>query len=220
VRIWGIEEESTHPPLIVVAAAVWTPVRWRESRQVAWVAHADETLRALFPNLPEVIKGPWGSLTRASVLGPDEASSAMLDALSGLSVIEGGKIDAQMELGSYTMSSESLVERVESGKLSLGDGLLLSGFTIGTQAANIEIELPASLFKEEKKSALAKIDKLIMALDQSLTQWVPGLQRLADPALLGLADVEQCLAKARHAELERSTPRPDRAARLGLGGRI
>lgn len=220
MRIWGIEEASEYPPLALAVATIWTPARWRESRRVAWVTQADEALRALFPNIPEVIEGPWGSLSRSGVLGPDEAGGAMLDAIVGLTASEGAKIDPALEMGSYTLSSESLAERESSGKLRLGEGLWMGGFSVSCQAASVEIELPAALYKEEKKAALVKIDRLIEALDASLSGWMPSLQRMADPSQLEWADVQQCMAKARARELQRATPEPPREKKSGFAGRI
>lgn len=222
MRIWEIEEASEYPALALAVATIWTPARWRESRRVAWVTSADEALRSLFPNIPEVIQGPWGELSRSGVLGAEEACGAMLDALAGLTASEGGKIDPAMEMGSYALSTGSFAERVRSGKLSLGEGLGAGGFPVSCQAASIEIELPSSLYKEEKKSALAKIDRLVDALDAAMSGWMPSLRRLADPAQLEWAEAQHCMAKARAQELGRAAlPAPPRGKGPGGGsGRI
>lgn len=219
MRIWGIEEASAHPPIAVAVAIVWTPARWREARHIAWVAHSDEALRSLFPTLPETIEGPWGSLSRSKVLGPEEAGSAMLDAICGVSMTEGGAIDPAMEHAEYSMTSEALSDRVDSGKLTLGGGLGAEAFSMDSQAVSAQINLPASFYKEEKRVALAKIDRLVDGLDARMREWMPGLVRLADPAKLSLLDVQACLAKGRALELARAVPMAERS-RLAGAGRI
>lgn len=204
MRIWRIEEESEYPPLALAVATIWTPARWRAVRSVAWVTHADEALRSLFPNLPERIEGPWGSLSRSDALGPEEACSAMLDAMEGISLSEGGKIDKIMELGSFSLAAQSLHERVEQGKLGLLDALIPSSFSMSSQVASMELQLDASFYKGDKTAALEKIDALIGALDASLASWMPSLHRLPDPSALSRDDLDRSMAKARLLDIGRS----------------
>lgn len=206
MKIWRVEEQCDHPPLALAVVSVWMPARWRASKTVSWIAHGDEAMRGLFPNLPETIEGPWGSLARAEVFGPEEACSAMLDAMEGLSLMEGGKIDPLLELGRFTMAREPFAERVSSGKLSLSASLQAQQFSMGCEVALLKIEPDDSFFKGDKQECLRKIDRLIDAIDVNLRHWIPTLTRLADPAFMTEHELGSCLSEAKRMEISRATP--------------
>lgn len=212
MRIWRSEEAADYPGLAMAVAVVATPAGWRTSRNRAWVTHAGEALRSMFPNLPETIEGPWGKLGRSEVFGPEDACSAILDAIEELSVSEGGKIDQAFERCSVQLSTQSLSERVEEGKTKLVD-VKLAQLSKSCHVAVVVIEPDASLFALEKGPALAVIDAALDSIEEGLRRWMPTMVTLHNPARLSLRDVNLAVAMASRQEVDRAVGSPTRSAR-------
>lgn len=215
MRIWAIEEDSKYPSLVMAVAVVYTPAKWRAPRSRAWISHTGEALHGLFPNLPEIIEGPWGKLGRGQVFGSDEACSAMLDAMEGLSLSEGSGVDKAFEKAGFVLSAESLEDRIDDGKLLLED-LSKADFSFQSQVGIFELEPGAALYKQDKQVALAKIDAVLDEMGSSLSRWMPSLVQLAKPDALTKADVDHAMALARRCELDRAAAAaPSKPNRLG-----
>lgn len=202
MRIWKTEERSDYPGMALAVALVWTPASWGVSKSQAWISESNEAMRSMFPNLPEVIEGPWGSLPRADVFCPQDACSAMLDAMEGLSLTEGGDVDKSFEISGFVMGEQSLSERVEQGKLNLKE--LYSGqFAMASHVAIFELQPNQSLYKGDKQAALAKIDLALERVGVAMKRWMPSLVKMAASDELSLNDVECAMALARKCEIER-----------------
>lgn len=215
MRIWAIEEDAKYPSLVMAVAVVYTPAKWRAPRSRAWISHTGEALRGLFPNLPETIEGPWGKLGRGQVFGSDEACSAMLDAMEGLSLTEGASVDKAFEKSGFVLSAESLEDRIDDGKLSLVN-LSKADFSFQSQVGIFELEPGAALYKQDKHAALAKIDAVLDEMGSSLSRWMPSLVQLARADALSQDEMEQAMALARRCELDRvAAAAPSKPNRLG-----
>jgi hypothetical protein len=216
MKLWQIGEECEYPGVAMAVAEIWTPARWKVSKTQGWITHAGEAMRSMFPNLPEVLEGPWGQLSREDVFGPDDACSALLDAIEGLSMTEGGEVDPEFIKLSYSTSNEPLSERVESGKLTL-HGVGDAELSIQSQVAVIVMTLDKEFYKGEKAECLVKIDKAMSRMGEELERWMPSLVKLADPVALSRPELDAAMANAKRCELDRlvkSAPR--RPARRGL----
>lgn len=203
MRIWQIEEQCDYPGMALAVASVWTPANWQQAKAKAWICQADEALRGMFPNLPEVIEGPWGSLPRSEVMGAEEACSAMLDAMEGLSISEGRQIDAAFETGDFVFGTEPIVDRAESGKLDF-DGVHRGQLSISSTGAWIAIEPHSSLYKGDAAVALAKIDAALEAMGSKLSQWMPCLVELADPSTITKDELDRAVALAKRSQIDRA----------------
>lgn len=212
MKIWRADEASDFPGVAMAVAVVATPAGWRASRSRAWVSHAGEALRSMFPNLPETIEGPWGSLPRMDVFGPEDACSAILEAIEELGVSEGGKIDHAFERCSVKLSIQPLSERVEEGKTKLVD-LKPGQLSKSSHVAVVVIEPDPSLFSLEKGRALATIDAALDAIGEGLRRWMPTMTPLQNPARLSLRDMSLAMAMASRQEIEREASAKPAAAR-------
>jgi hypothetical protein len=217
MRIWAIEEDTKYPSLVMVVAVVYTPAKWRAPKSRAWIAHTGEALRGLFPNLPETIEGPWGKLGRAQVFGSEEACSSILDAMEGLSLAEGARVDAAFKKAGLVLSTESLADRIADGKLSLSE-LNKSDFSVQSQVGIFELEPEGALYKQEKQAAVEKIDEVLDKMGEELSKWMPSLVQLARADELTKTEVERAMALARRCELDRAAGSAH--SRLNRLGRI
>ena len=216
MKIWRSEEASDFPGVAMAVAVVSTPAGWRSSRSRAWVSHAGEALRSMFPNLPETIEGPWGSLPRSEVFGAEDACSAIMEAIEELGVSEGGKIDSAFERCSVKFSTQPLAERVEEGKTKLVD-LKISQLSKSSHVAVVVIEPDPSLFLLDKGRALASIDEALDAIGEGLRRWMPTMTPLQNSARLSLRDMSLAMAMASRQEIERESPtRPSAPRKAGL----
>jgi hypothetical protein len=216
MKLWQIEEECEYPGVAMAVAEIWTPARWKVSKTQGWITHAGEAMRSLFPNLPEVLEGPWGQLGRSEVFGADDACSSLLDAMEGLSLSEGCEVDKEFAKLSYSTSNEPLSERVESGKLIL-EGVVESAVSIQSQVAVIVMTLDKEFYKGEKAECLEKIDKAMARMGQELERWVPSLVKLADPVVVSRDVLDAAMANAKRCELDRLVKAgPRRPARRAL----
>lgn len=218
MRIWRMEEQTEYPDVAMAVVLVWTPAGWGASKGRAWVSHAGEAMRSMFPNVPETLEGPWGSLSRDKVFGADEACSAMLDAIDGLSVSQGGLIDPAFEKSTATFFTQSVGSRVEEGKLKMID-LVEGSLGSGSQVAVITIEPEASFYAGlDKRAGLVKIDMMLEGVGDELRRWMPTLAPLAHSARLSRHDMSLAMALAAKQAISRGSPAPAArsARRAGL----
>lgn len=199
MKVSRIVEEGTLPPMLIASATVWTPAGKREAAGRSWVVQADAVLRSLYPNIPEIIEGPWGSLSRSDVLGATEAGSAVADALECMVIELGTDIDSAFERCSFSISSEALSERLRSGKIELGEDLRPASFSFESMSCMVEIFPPAEFFKANKlrpEACAQKIEMLLAAMDERMRAWIPAAVSLENPAKLLNEEAQACLALA------------------------
>ena len=205
MKVWEVEELSDYPGLVLAVATIKTPASWRILKSKAWLCHAGEAMRAMFPNLPEKIEGPWGILERDAVFGADEASSAILHALEGLCLREGVKISQNFCESGFETGSVPLYELESEGKIELID-TTIDKISATSQAARISFKPPRSSMTLDRKIAfLYKIDSLFDNISQEMKNWIPTIIELSDPSKLTRDEIEKAVALANKAQLDRET---------------
>lgn len=205
MKISKITEPGARPPLALASATVWLPAGFRKAASVAWVVDADAALRALFPNIPEEIEGPWGKLSRSDVLGAEDLASALLDAMETIVIDKGRLLSPGAEDWGFSFGTESFADRVESGKAALGEGVLISDFSCLSTAPSVEIHAPTGFLDGDRRAAKRRVDELLREIDQTMREWIPALARLADHSRVEVDDLAACSALAERARLAPSS---------------
>lgn len=217
MRLWEIGEDCEYEGLALAVATIKTPASWRAVRSRAWICHAGEAMRGLFPTLPEQLDGPWGSLPRDAVFGAEDACSALLDAMEGLT-LGSGAVDKAFEQAEFEMGAHPLSERIEQGKIELAGGAIPGDFSVTSHAAWMSAKGPKALYLGDRGAALGKIDAVLDAMGAEIQRWMPCAVQLADPSVLSKGEVRAAMAMAKRAQIARASG-PGRAPK-GPKGRL
>lgn len=213
MKIWRNDEQAEYPPMALAIASVLTPVQWRTSKVRGWAGRSSEVFRALFPNIPPEVVGPWGSLSRDELFGAEDACSGLIGAMESIarSTIESSA--HEFKSAAIKGSIVPLHQRESSGRLKLVD-LASRDIPAASQVSIMVIDLGEAFYAgADKREALIKIDLLLDAVGESLRGWAPCLAQLAQPSRLSRQDLSLAMALASRQEIGRASEQAPSAKR-------